>query len=1376
MQYIVSIAGQQVSVSQLNIVLTIDKTLDYGSFVLRNTTAQAYDVGTEVDIDITDGTTTKSLHFIVNADDVTKIKGGYYVHSIDIIELTKILEWQTESVRTFTQPTDPSLDRLSLLYVVGVLQLTLPIEKTNNLLNTRVFSIDSAISTKLASIEAPEFVFNNKNLKEILMEVFDYITAIPRLIKVGSNIVLTADFYNERGNLVPEDEFSRMERFNIDGFSTALDVDIKNLYDRFATVVEPSPNSYKKLSSDAGDLTTDNAVIKTEYPIVEIESVKVKANIVPTGQVIYNNPNVTILQNVVIDITSQVIEKEEWDDLVNKGITNDYSDGDFRDNTLFFDRFKNNISGFYEEVGTLSGASVIPGIDKILAVVQRAAVKNNLTYNVSGTPTPLRVLIIDSDFYEIEVQITYKAQFDSRTEVKRYDTDRIKFKSSAYTGQSDNVVRADRALDRLVKLQQLLGNAEIMTAERLTDITDLRELSDFTAEDNILTTIELQCEKEYIIAKYLWAKNYQKVSDFIGLDSGIRSSLFAIPNDTYRRNVYIEDFIEVDTESTSGTSNLQQGAIDTFLNTFSNSPSGTANKPINLMAFDNESIPNVDFATFTIIKPVAKYGGGNSLNFHADFQSPSIAGTRVNKERDEIEINAPDETGDPETGSSLTWYQTAWEVIKMGFFVGQKGISTTPTRVSQTSLFGSFGKPISKGVLYTDNLGRVQDAKFALLHDATIQNPQIYPLIERTNLPTPLISTDNYRIQKDTREELAITYAIQVLPKQELLNKIIIGRYVTEQNNLLKSILTDAGQFEVFGTNTPYTLSENRLSRTTDTVVAQTYTINTSTRRILLSGTVAFSTWGIRKKDTLELIVAVNQGSTPITSLYFNPKDRQSGVIYPSQTVAVPIPSARPVFIQLIPPSNNPTDTTISIVWQDGNTSPASDEFEVGISSNLRDWVVTTQVPGVTNAKTFTGLLPLTTHTIRIRARKGTIYSEFAYFEATTLKDAPFAPTNLTASLLSERRILLTWDEADEDIFLYRIEASENSNFSTLIQGGLKTTYFQDTKIIFNFLNADIDYNKTYFFRVRALRDGQLSGFSNTVSITTTESPITSAPLLTNITVSGSNVTFTLVNTDNQLVTLFADFATATTSRATGVRPNEARTFTLSFGSTDGTIFAKAKAALKENSAIVSEKFAEDEAPAAPNIGATAIVTNPGFNFVNYTYETTDPIVDGFVVERDPGFLDVAGFSIVSPQLPPSARRFLDTAVSSGVQYTYRIRAFNRVGDALSNTRTVTAVASVPATPSNLTLVGVLAGSAGEGFVSIVWQRNSTDEDGFLVQRKLSSQGAGSYVTVGGTAKAQTNFGETVVGDPNTNYDYRIIAYNQFGNSAPSNVLTVNIA
>jgi hypothetical protein len=324
-------------------------------------------------------------------------------------------------------------------------------------------------------------------------------------------------------------------------------------------------------------------------------------------------------------------------------------------------------------------------------------------------------------------------------------------------------------------------------------------------------------------------------------------------------------------------------------------------------------------------------------------------------------------------------------------------------------------------------------------------------------------------------------------------------------------------------------------------------------------------------------------------------------------------------------------------------------------------------------------------------------------------------------------------------------------------------------------LNADIDFNTQYFFRVRALRDGQFGAYSSTANITTTESPITAPPTITNVTTSGSNVTFTLVNTDNQLVTLFADFAAATTSRATSVRPNEARTFTISFTSSDSTIFAKATATGKAASPVVSVQFAADEAPSAPSIGATGIVVNPGFNVINYTY--SGPIVDGFVLERNPDAFNSSGFGEVSLQAPSTSRRFIDTnRVLSGQSYTYRVRAINRAGTTLSNERTVTSVATVPNAPSSLAASAVLAGASGEGAFTLTWQRNSTDEDGFLVERKLSTQGAGFFAVVGGTSKGQTIIDQVIQGPASTTYDYRIIAFNQFGNSTASNTVSVFIA
>jgi hypothetical protein len=136
----------------------------------------------------------------------------------------------------------------------------------------------------------------------------------------------------------------------------------------------------------------------------------------------------------------------------------------------------------------------------------------------------------------------------------------------------------------------------------------------------------------------------------------------------------------------------------------------------------------------------------------------------------------------------------------------------------------------------------------------------------------------------------------------------------------------------------------------------------------MLSGNVAFTTWGIRKITTKELVIAVNQGDTNINSLWFNFRDKQTGVTYPSQTSQPSAIVKRPTQIALNPPSSNPTSSTIQIVWVDGNIDPVADEFELGISDDFTNWITSTQAPAVTNTKTFTGLQPFTRYLIRIRA------------------------------------------------------------------------------------------------------------------------------------------------------------------------------------------------------------------------------------------------------------------------------------------------------------------------------------------------------------------------------------------------------------------------
>jgi hypothetical protein len=68
--------------------------------------------------------------------------------------------------------------------------------------------------------------------------------------------------------------------------------------------------------------------------------------------------------------------------------------------------------------------------------------------------------------------------------------------------------------------------------------------------------------------------------------------------------------------------------------------------------------------------------------------------------------------------------------------------------------------------------------------------------------------------------------------------------------------------------------------------------------------------------------------------------------------------------------------------------------------------------------------------------------------------------------------------------------------------------------------------------------------------------------------------------------------------------------------------------------------------------------------------------------------------------------------------------------------------------------------------ITLTWTDNSADENGFKIERKLSS--AATYTQIATVGANVTTYLSTGL-NPNTAYSYRVRAYNQNGNSAYSN-------
>ncbi len=171
--------------------------------------------------------------------------------------------------------------------------------------------------------------------------------------------------------------------------------------------------------------------------------------------------------------------------------------------------------------------------------------------------------------------------------------------------------------------------------------------------------------------------------------------------------------------------------------------------------------------------------------------------------------------------------------------------------------------------------------------------------------------------------------------------------------------------------------------------------------------------------------------------------------------------------------------------------------------------------------------------------------------------------------------------------------------------------------------------------------------------------------------------------------------------------------------------------------------------PTAPtNLTATVINALQ----VNLAWTDTSGNETGFRIERSTN----SGAYVSIGTVAANVTAFSDTTTIAGTVYSYRVVAFNAIGDSPpSNIVTVTTPAQPPAAPSNLSATPS-APAPTPPTVSLAWTDNSTDETGFAIERAL---GAGAFAEIATVGAGVTTFLDTTV-EPKMTYNYRVRAFN----------------
>ena len=196
---------------------------------------------------------------------------------------------------------------------------------------------------------------------------------------------------------------------------------------------------------------------------------------------------------------------------------------------------------------------------------------------------------------------------------------------------------------------------------------------------------------------------------------------------------------------------------------------------------------------------------------------------------------------------------------------------------------------------------------------------------------------------------------------------------------------------------------------------------------------------------------------------------------------------------------------------------------------------------------------------------------------------------------------------------------------------------------------------------------------------------------------------------------------------------------------------------------IVDGEFGTPPPPSPPLAPGDLVATPISASRIDLSWSDNSSNEDGFEIERCEG----AGCTAFIPiaQVGAGVSGFSSTELSGGTTYTYRVRAFNAGGasDYSNTSEATTPEAPVPPeAPANLA-----ATATSVSQIDLTWSDNSTNEDGFTIER---CQGAGcvNFLSIAQPPAGTTSYSDTGRA-AGTTYQYRVRAFNAGGPSAYSN-------
>lgn len=450
------------------------------------------------------------------------------------------------------------------------------------------------------------------------------------------------------------------------------------------------------------------------------------------------------------------------------------------------------------------------------------------------------------------------------------------------------------------------------------------------------------------------------------------------------------------------------------------------------------------------------------------------------------------------------------------------------------------------------------------------------------------------------------------------------------------------------------------------------------------------------------------------------------------------------------------SDNTIDLMWDFNGYLATALEIEFAEDPSAFTNVATTPVSQTSYR--LTELEPNKKYYARVRVRSIEGAGEYVTIEFYT-KPKPAIPSGLNAVALSSESIQLSWaDNVDETG--YEVWRTSDYNSANYIRVGVlpaNEVSFTDNNCV---------YEKTYYYKIKAVNAAGFSDFSPLV--TATALPLT-PPVPQNLTVTAVGSTFLslswtndptayIYNTEIYYKTAGSStfshggFSYGTTFDLTGLTPGTQYTIVIlnsDFGTTS------------DESDPVDATTLED-IPSAPfNFSGVATSDNNIDLTWEYAGRATD---DGFVMQRSDD--DDTTHFVSLDTIDITLRKFSDNTVETLKTYRYRMFAFTNGG--ISDTTSTVSVwaKTLPNAPS-----GLIVRQDTVTKIFLNWIDNANNEDGFIIQTLniLNNQ----FETVDTVAANTTSYLHEGLSESRI-FTYKVVAYNVAGSTETEEVQTMN--